>query len=793
MYLKLFKNDLKKNPWNNSILFLFMTLSVTLAVSVCLMLTQLFSSISTMYETARPPHFLQMHKGELHQEDIDAFNRSYEGIEHFQTVPMINIYGDELTVITAAKSYSLANCRLDISFVKQNESYDVLLDESRNRLEVKQGEIGVPVILLEQFPIAIGDTILLKSGNIEKSFVVSAYVYDGQMNSTLCSSTRFLISDEDFDILYGNAGETEYLIEAYFMDSSQASAYQTAYEQSEKNLPKDGQAITYTMIFLLSAMTDIMMAMVFVMVGVLLIIIAIICLRYTILAELEEDMKEIGTMKALGISGKGIRNLYLGKIRILMLFGCVVGFILSVLFTSFLTNHMRRTFGEQKFEAANLFPAVLVCVGVYGIVILFSRKILGKLRKASVTDLLVTAKGFGKDKRVVKDGIHKAKKLPTNLLLGLCEVRHGYGIVFGLLLIVAFLMVVPYRTVSTMENEEFITYMGCPVCDVLIEAEQGAGLEKRKEAAEELLQSETEQGNVTGVDILKRVRLQAMGNGKEPVGIHIDTGKNAGNGLEYLTGNRPEKENEIVLSVLIAEELEKSVGDTVTLTADGKEMKFTVSGIYQDVTSGGRTAKAVYDFADVPAEQYTFFVTISRDSAIFDDSMGSGDLVLKWRTQLGNGYSIENMDEFIYQTLGGVTMQIKRGAVTAFFIGICLTVLIILLFLKLRIAKENAALASKRAIGIPFVSIIKQELYPVLIAGGIGAVSGVIFAEVFGDGIVSLLLEMMGIGLKRIKFAEACVLQSMCVPMILLMTLAIVTVIAGMQIKRIDLTGSFNE
>ncbi|MFX7844738.1 hypothetical protein ABTK14_21050, partial [Acinetobacter baumannii] len=79
------------------------------------------------------------------------------------------------------------------------------------------------------------------------------------MNSTLCSSTRFLISEEDFEELFGEAGETEYLIEAYFEDSAMATDYQTAYEQSEKNLPKDGQAITYTLIFLLSAMTDIMM------------------------------------------------------------------------------------------------------------------------------------------------------------------------------------------------------------------------------------------------------------------------------------------------------------------------------------------------------------------------------------------------------------------------------------------------------------------------------------------------------------------------------------------------------
>ena len=72
MYYKILSNDFRKNPGKHFILLLFMTLSVTLAVSVFLMLVQLFTSISSMYETAQPPHFLQMHKGELVQEEIDS-------------------------------------------------------------------------------------------------------------------------------------------------------------------------------------------------------------------------------------------------------------------------------------------------------------------------------------------------------------------------------------------------------------------------------------------------------------------------------------------------------------------------------------------------------------------------------------------------------------------------------------------------------------------------------------------------------------------------------------------------
>ena len=153
MNRKLLVNDFKKKPWKNLILLLFMCLSVMITVSVVLMLSQLFSSIHTMYETANPPHFLQMHKGELQADSLKEFNREYEGILHSQTVAMIDLYGGNLTITEGEKAFSLSNCRLDIGFVRQNQKYDVLLDENRKPLEIKRNEIGVPVILTDDYDI----------------------------------------------------------------------------------------------------------------------------------------------------------------------------------------------------------------------------------------------------------------------------------------------------------------------------------------------------------------------------------------------------------------------------------------------------------------------------------------------------------------------------------------------------------------------------------------------------------------------------------------------------------------
>lgn len=784
LHIKLLLNDFRKRAWKNIILFVFMCLSVTIAASVVLMLSQLFSSITSMYETAKPPHFLQMHMGTIEQTDIDEFNESFEGITYWQSVPMITLYGDNIMVTGDDKSYTLSDCRLDISFVKQNDEYDVLLDEKRRPLNLLDGEIGVPIIVLDQYDISLGDKITLSANGIEKQFTVVTYIYDGMMNSTTCSSTRFLISDTDFDSLFGNIGETEYLIETYFTDSSCASAYQTAYEQSDKELPKNGQAITYTVIFLLSALTDILTAMVFVLAGIMLVIVVIMCLRYVILAEMEDDVVEIGTMKSIGIPDKGIENLYSTKIRILMSVACVVGFLLALLLLPIFTSHISRFFGEQPLEIQNMLLAIISVAVIYCIILLFAKKILKQIRTKTIVDLLVLDDGFNK-KVKVKSGLYKSRKLSTNALIGMQEVRNGYGIVFVLMLIITFLVMVPIRSLQTMQAEDFVTYMGSPICDLLVEVMQGEELEKRNEELSNVLSEEIENGHIQNAAVLRRVRLQAFNNADELVGVHVDTGSSAGKGIVYISGTNPSVENHIALSYLLADELGKEVGDKVNIISDNQTYCMEVCGIYQDVTSGGKTAKAIYDFEGELSEKYTYQLELSNDvsAEVFSNSL---------KSELGSGYSIKSMDSFLEQTLGGVTVRFSQAVYLIIIIGIIITIFIVLLYMELRLARTMHALAEKIAMGIPIKAICIQELYPMLLLGGTGIILGVILTEILGETVVSALFSLLGLGITSISFSNITI-SCILVPVCLVIILVVINLGVCMKVKKIDITGYFNQ
>ena len=113
-------------------------------------------------------------------------------------------------------------------------------------------------------------------------------------------------------------------------------------------------------------------------------------------------------------------------------------------------------------------------------------------------------------------------------------------------------------------------------------------------------------------------------------------------------------EDEIALSAINADELGKKVGDVITLVIEGQEKELTVSGIYSDITNGGKTAKAV--FSDNSADMMWSIICaelsdISLIGAKISDYADRFDFA-----------KISDIDEFITQTFGSTINAVKKAS-----------------------------------------------------------------------------------------------------------------------------------
>ena len=143
-----------------------------------------------MFSSAGIPHFVQMHSGDLDIQKLKAWADKNELIADRQIVEMISMEGSSLFLKEGRESEE--NSIMDISFVKQNRTFDFLLDTENRIIELLPGEIGVPVYYARQKSVQIGDLIRVGTGDREKTFKVSEILRDAQMNPAIVHSKRFL-------------------------------------------------------------------------------------------------------------------------------------------------------------------------------------------------------------------------------------------------------------------------------------------------------------------------------------------------------------------------------------------------------------------------------------------------------------------------------------------------------------------------------------------------------------------------------------------------------------------------
>lgn len=778
------KNDFLRNKVINLALLLFITFSAILASISIMMGVQTFSSISELYSKAKPPHFLQMHKGDIDQDAIDVFMAEYDGVVYWQSVEMLNVQGASIRINHDGGTYTLSDNRLDIGMVKQNQSHDLLLNADHDVVAIENGEIGIPILLKEQYDIAIDDIVIIDTENGSMTFVVTEFVLDAQMNSPMVSSTRILISDDDFDTLKAQSGENEYLIEAYFTNTKEASRFQTAYENA--GLPQDGQAVTYAMIFLLSAITDIIMVFVLLLVSMLLVIVSFICVKFTIMAALEEEITEIGIMKAIGLPFKDIRRIYLLKYKLLAIVGVTLGYIIALISSNIFTQHISATFGNMRLSLLAILLSLFVSGLVFLVISVYAKRVLKNIKKVTVVDSLVKGSSITNRKENVKDGLHKSRKITINWLMPLREITYkfkNWSIVFSVVVLAVLMMMIPINLMNTFDSPQFVTYMGSSLEDILIEVDNGENIEGNYEKVVHVLDNDMD---IDQYYTYRRVRVQVMNADAEQMNLYIDTGNYAGEELNYINGTAPSSEYDIAISYLNMNEIGKDVGDTIILYFGDREQEFVISGVYQDVTSGGFTAKSTYGFSNLESQKYTFSVDL-LDSSIANQK---ADV---WTKEIGSGVSIDPMEDFIDQTLGGVVKQLNVIVGFIVMVGALLVILITVLYLKLRLVKDYSDIAIMKAIGFSNKDLTIQYLVKIGVVALMGIIMGVLLTSLLGERIVNIVLRMSGIGLQNVGLIVNPLIQYGLVPMMVLGLILLATWIVLKGMKKYNIIAIINE
>ncbi|KPN14156.1 ABC transporter ATP-binding protein [Bacillus australimaris] len=722
MRCEFIKKDLTRHRLISIGLTICIMMTSFLAASAAQMTIQLNGSISNLLHSAKAPDFVQMHDGTLNEKDIDIFSSKQSMVKAHQIVPMIQIEHANIRFGHEPAKTGV----MDHLFVKQNRDFDFLLNEQNEKLTVNKGEVAVPIYFQQKYHLNIGETLLIEKGTNQFSFRIKAFLRDAQMNPSLVSSKRFLLHNDDWNTLNQVFQKKEYLIEFLLHDAAQADAFQAIYQSTQ--LPQQGPSVTLPLLRMLNALTDGMVIAILLLVCILLISIALLSLRLAMTASIEEDEREIGILKVLGIPLTKIKQLYVGKYAVLACAGCIAGYVLTLIFGDMFTANIQQYMGNQHSFAHWLIP-LLVSIVTAIIVISFSYAVLRKFGQISAAQAIQGGLTSSNHKKQIPMHLRKNRFLPVNIWLGLKDLLSRmklYTTITCIIALCTFLMLIPIQLWHTLQSPDFITYLGSGKSDLRIDIRQGNHLKDNTNEIESMLRED--QGIQTSA-IYETTSLQAKSKENTLETLYLETGELSAFPLTYLQGRQPLKNEEIALSVLNADSLQKKVGEKMTLVTNGLEIQRTVTGIYQDVTNGGKTAKALSQPFPQSALWRTIQiqlkpgVNIAEKKAVFEKKATPA--------------KVTDMKEYVHQTIGSTASIVKVVAFFSALAAFATASLMLFMFLHMLKAKDSSRNYMLRTIGFSIKDITSQYITSFIVVLSFGTFIGTIAVNTIGPALMS--------------------------------------------------------
>ena len=144
-----------------------------------------------------------------------------------------------------------------------------------------------------------------------------------------------------------------------------------------------------------------MMILVILLASIVILGISILCVRTILLTSLEKDKRQIGMMKAIGISRADIRNLYFFKFAILSVLGAVLGEVSALLVSVPLCKQMREQYGLPEHMTGIWLLSVVGVLAVEAMILLSVHRTLRCTERMTAVDALRGTGGADKKEEPV--------------------------------------------------------------------------------------------------------------------------------------------------------------------------------------------------------------------------------------------------------------------------------------------------------------------------------------------------------------------------------------------------------
>ncbi|MBP3567667.1 MAG: ABC transporter permease [Lachnospiraceae bacterium] len=746
MYLNILKKDLKQKKAMNIILLVFIILATMFVSSSVNNIISVTTALDNYFEMANVPDYFGATMNKSVNATLEEQLENTPGIEHFFSEDILymaqsNILRDG-EPLNATENTQILQSDKDISM-------NYFLDDGSILETVKPGELYMTAHAIESTGLHIGDKLTIEIEGVSHEFTLAGSFKDAILGSNMLRMVRYIINSEDF-----KAYTSDEMIHTMY-----GGSFCYLHTSDVEKMLEDISDISESFIFTFdharlsfSYVFDMIVTGIILVVSLILIAVAFVVLRFTITFTLSEEFREIGVMKAIGISNLKIRGLYLTKYAALSVIGAFIGLLLSLPFSELLMNVSSKSLIISNQNTA--FINVLCAVFVIAVILLFCFGCTGMVSRLTPIDAIRNGQTGERFRKKSLMSLGASRLNPTSFLAlnDIISSPKRYSIITLTFFLCLSLLLILSASVTTLNSDSLFKTFGFADCHVAVDVGDkimSFMVEGGRTSLEDYLSDMEEtlaKNNMPAKCVQELAFNFSVTHGEHEANIMTYQGTGTTMDMyHYTAGTAPQHADEIAITRIAAESLHADIGDTITIkTVDG-DRKYIITAFFQSMNTQGSTIR-------LHTEEAVNYIQSSggiSTQVIFTDDPDDAEIanrIEKIKELYPKCNDVITCAEWVKRNVGVADTLMAVKTLVA-LLTILLSALITVLMERSFIAKEQGEIALMKAVGTKNSVIYAYHTLRFAIVGIIAIVIAELLAMPLTHLFIDPIFKMMGMEL----------------------------------------------
>lgn len=665
-------------------------------------------------------------------------------------------------------------------------------DASRNIAPLKviermdtsfNNDLFVPYSLKTTGGYKLGDPLTITYQDQDYTYRVAGFFETTMMGTNNIGVMKFMLPHISYETLVNQLGEEARAV-IYSATMEETLQSPVLYEDFIELVQKSDDAtpvigLDIDLVKNVSTLTINFIATLLVAFAAVMVLISLIVIRYRVYNSIEDGIANIGILKAIGYTSRQILSSILLQFMCIVVFASTVGIILSYGLMPVFGTTISRLTGLVWIQRADPwinFITMLILVSCVGGVVLISAIRVRKILPVAALRGGIPTHSFRRNYFPLdwtKGGVHVLLAMKS-MLLGAKQNVMILFIVASLTFASIFASVLYYNVAS--DKTAFINLFGSEPANLFVTIKPDTDPPNLLHAIEQM-------DHVRKVNILDLIETKID---DQAVYTNITEQYSELENTSVYEGREPRHDNEISISWVIAERINKEIGDMVEVTYRNETKRYLVTGISQAISNLGKVSGLTMAGIRQLDPEYQ-----GNSLYVYLDGTSNKEFIQEVQSEYGDAIvETLDIDENIESQTGMYTNALFTVMILILAITVLVVVLILYLVIKTMILKRKREFGVMKAIGYSTTQLMGQIAISFLPVMLVGVTLGGLFGYFFTNPMLAVLLSAAGV--KRLDFIVPFpVLLLPCLGMLILGFL--VSMLVSRRIKHISVYALITE